>query len=150
MISTPVIRRFRSLVWRIYKDLRLGALADSPDAFGRTLDEEKDLSDADWSNRLASGVASRLDLPLMAEAAAEPIGLAWGRIESSNSDVAHLYQMWVAHAYGRPGAGQMLLEARNRWDITARSRRTISLVPSRPPRGIVPKSRVGFGIGAAD
>ena len=37
----PVIRSFLSHEWRTYKNLRLRALADSPDAFGRTLVQEK-------------------------------------------------------------------------------------------------------------
>ena len=111
----PVIRSFAAHEWGTYKDLRLGALADSPDAFGGTLDQEKDRSDSEWSNRLASGVASRLDLPLVAEVGREPIGLAWGRIEISSLDVAHLYQMWVAPSYRRLGVGRMLLEAVIAW-----------------------------------
>ncbi|HEX5019283.1 MAG TPA: GNAT family N-acetyltransferase, partial [Candidatus Binatia bacterium] len=60
-------------------------------------------------------VASRLDLPLVAEVGREPIGLAWGRIEISSLDVAHLYQMWVAPSYRRLGVGRMLLEAVIAW-----------------------------------
>jgi len=120
MVSTPVIRSFVSHEWRTYKDLRLRALADSPDAFGRTFDEEKDRSDTEWLNRLASGVASPLDLPLVAEVDREPIGLAWGRIESSNLDVANLYQMWVAPNYRGRGAGQMLLESVIAWARVAK------------------------------
>jgi GNAT superfamily N-acetyltransferase len=119
MISTPVIRSFVSHEWRIYKNLRLRALADSPDAFGGTLAQEKDRLDTEWSTRLASGVASHRDLPLVAELGTESIGLAWGRIESSNPDVANLYQMWVAPNYRGLGAGQMLLESVIAWASAA-------------------------------
>ena len=115
MISTPVIRSFAADEWKTYKDLRLGALADSPDAFGSTLAREKDRQDADWCARLASGIASLGDLPLVAEILGEPIGLAWGRIESSNPDVANLYQMWVAPNSRGVGAGRMLLDAVIAW-----------------------------------
>ena len=114
MISTPVIRSFAADEWKTYKDLRLGALADSPDAFGSTLAREKDRPDADWC-RLASDIASLGDLPLVAEILGEPIGLAWGRIESSGLDVANLYQMWVAPNYRGLGVGRMLLEAVIAW-----------------------------------
>ena len=115
MVSTPVIRSFAFYEWRNYKNLRLRALGDSPDAFGRTLDQEKDRSDAEWSSRLALGVASHGDLPLLAEVGREPIGLAWGRIETFNPDVANLYQMWIAPSYRRLGAGKMLLESVIAW-----------------------------------
>ncbi len=115
MISTPVIRSFAADEWKTYKDLRLGALADSSDAFGSTLAREKDRPDADWCARLASGIASLGDLPLVAEILGEPNRLAWGRIESSNPDVANLSQMWVAPIYRRLGVGRMLLDVVIAW-----------------------------------
>ena len=115
MIYTPSIRTFASHEWRTYKALRLRALADSPDAFGSTLAEEEGRPNTEWSSRLASGVDSRLDLPLLAVVDSEPTGLAWGRIESSNLDVANLYQMWVAPNYRGHGVGQMLLKAVIDW-----------------------------------
>ena len=115
MIYTPSIRTFASHQWRTYRDLRLRALADSPDAFGRTPAQEEDRPDTEWSSRLTSGVDSRLDLPLLAVVDNEPTGLAWGRIESFRLDVANLYQMWVAPNYRGHGVGQMLLKAIIDW-----------------------------------
>ena len=115
MIHTPSIRPFVPQEWEIYRNLRLYALADSPDAFGRTLAEEQKRSDAEWSRRLLSGATSSWDCPLVAEVDKEPIGLAWGRIERSKPDVANLYQMWVAPRHRRLGIGQMLLEAVIAW-----------------------------------
>ena len=111
----PNIRIFAPQEWETYKDLRLRALADSPDAFGRTLAEEQERSDAEWANRLASGANSDRDLPLVVEVNEQPAGLAWGRIEESSPDVAYLFQMWVAPAHRRLGAGQMLLETIIAW-----------------------------------
>jgi GNAT superfamily N-acetyltransferase len=107
----PKIRTFAPHEWDTYRDLRLRALADSPDAFGRTLAEEQNRSDVEWSSRLASATGSDWDLPLVAEINGEPIGLAWGRIDRANPAVANLYQMWVAPSHRRRGAGQMLLAA---------------------------------------
>jgi GNAT superfamily N-acetyltransferase len=115
MILKPQIRPFAPHEWRTYKDLRLRALADSPDAFGSTLAKEQLRSDAEWANRLASGASSGWDLPLVAEVKGEPAGLAWGRIDPSLPDVANLYQMWVAPEYRRLSLGQMLLEAVITW-----------------------------------
>jgi GNAT superfamily N-acetyltransferase len=115
MSQIPKIRTFAPHEWGTYRDLRLRALADSPDAFGSTLAEEQDRSDAEWSRRLALGADSRSNLPLVAEVHGEPIGLAWGRIETSDPDVAALYQMWVAPSHRGLGAGRMLLEAVIAW-----------------------------------
>ena len=115
MTETPLVRRFSAEEWRVYRDLRLRALADSPDAFGSTLAEETNRLDAEWARRLASGVESETNLPILAEAQGEAIGLAWGRIDTSNLDVAFLYQMWVAPTHRRLGAGRMLLRAVIAW-----------------------------------
>jgi GNAT superfamily N-acetyltransferase len=111
----PTVRCLAPHEWRTYRELRLSALADSPDAFGRTLAEERDRRDAEWESRLASAGDSRWNLALVAEVDGRPVGLAWGRIDPSAPDVANLYQMWVAPDYRRLGTGQMLLEAVIAW-----------------------------------
>ncbi|MFH2038428.1 MAG: GNAT family N-acetyltransferase [Chloroflexota bacterium] len=115
MNSTSIIRTITPEEWDTYKHLRLKALADSPDAFARTLAEEQGRSDAEWYDRLAKAANSRWNLPLMAEIDGRPVGLAWGRIEQSNPDLANLYQMWVAPDSRCHGIGQMLLEAVITW-----------------------------------
>ena len=124
MTDAPIIRAFTADEWHVYKDLRLRALADAPDAFGSTLAAEEGRPDAEWSSRLASGADARWHLPLVAEIRGDPIGLAWGRIETSDPNVATLYQMWVAPSYRSVGAGRMLLEAVIAW---AKARNAASL-----------------------
>jgi GNAT superfamily N-acetyltransferase len=109
------VRPFASHEWRVYKDLRLHALADSPDAFGSLLATEQQRSDADWESRLESGASSGLDLPLVAEVDGVPAGLAWGRIDRADFSLANLYQMWVAPDYRRNGLGRVLLETVIAW-----------------------------------
>jgi GNAT superfamily N-acetyltransferase len=101
--------------WRTYRELRLGALADAPDAFGSTLEREGQASDEAWKSRLAQGVTSDADAPLVAELHGTPVGLAWGRVAQPDLDTAHLYQMWVAPTARRIGAGRMLLAAFVAW-----------------------------------
>jgi GNAT superfamily N-acetyltransferase len=115
MTLAPKIRCLAEHEWAIYKDLRLAALAESPDAFGSTFAKEAQRSDAEWANRLTSGVNSSWDFPIVAEIDRQPIGLAWGRIEESNPTVANLYQVWVHPNYRRLGTGQLLLEAVTTW-----------------------------------
>ena len=111
MTRTPSVRSFFPHEWQTYKELRLRALADSPDAFGSTLAGECTRTDAEWARRLQSGIEHPWNLPVLAEVATEPIGLAWGRIEESNPEVANVYQMWVAPTHRRLGAGDLLLRA---------------------------------------
>ena len=115
MADVPSIRTCAADEWRLYRDLRLRALADSPDAFGSTLAAEAGRPDAEWARRLASSADVRVSLPLVAEQDGELIGLAWGRIDASAPDVAALYQMWVAPTHRGRGVGRKLLEAVIAW-----------------------------------
>jgi ribosomal protein S18 acetylase RimI-like enzyme len=119
------VRRFSAPEWRRYRDLRLRALADSPNAFGSTHAEEARQPDAHWSARLASGAESPSDLPLVAESGGELLGLLWGRNDSSEPEVVHLYQMWVAPAARGTGIGRMLLDAAVAWAGERGARRVL-------------------------
>jgi ribosomal protein S18 acetylase RimI-like enzyme len=132
--AAPSVRRFAPHEWRRYRDLRLRALADSPDAFGSTLARERDRSDQEWAARLASDSgasenASDPDrpraLPLVAEFGAELVGLAWGLIDPSEPEVAHVYQMWVAPKGRRMGAARMLLDEIISWASRENARRVV-------------------------
>ena len=111
----PSIRPFESDEWELYRSLRLAALMDSPNAFGSTLDAAQRQKSAEWSARLASGTASRWDRPLLAESGDRAIGLAWGKLEPAEPELAHVYQMWVAPASRRLGVGQLLLKDLTAW-----------------------------------
>jgi len=111
----PSVRIFRTEEWRCYRELRLRALLDSPDAFGSTWAAESERPDAAWLQRLESGVASRGDQPLVAELDGARVGLAWGRVDESDPAVAHLYQMWVAPEARGCGAGKLLVERVIEW-----------------------------------
>lgn len=115
MTPTPTIRTLAAHEWKIYKDLRLRALADSPEAFGTTLDEAQVRPDAYWMKRMAPDPESSWDLPLVAEVDGEPIGLTWGRIEVPHPQVANVYSVWVDPRYRQKGVGMMLMEAVIEW-----------------------------------
>jgi GNAT superfamily N-acetyltransferase len=125
MAAAPSVRPFHGHEWPTYRDLRLQALADSPDAFGGTLTGEKNHPDSHWANRLTLGADLRWNLPLLAEVAAQPVGLAWGRIETTNPDLADVYTMWVAPTHRGQGAGRLLLEAIIAWASAAGARRVL-------------------------
>jgi GNAT superfamily N-acetyltransferase len=103
------IRRLRPDEWPLYREIRLRSLADSPDAFGGTLANEQARPDATWQERLDRGARSPVDLPLLAEAEGQAVGLAWGKIEPASPELANLYQMWVAPAHRGLGIGAGLL-----------------------------------------
>ena len=122
MNPTPKIRRLGAHEWPTYRALRLRALADSPEAFGRTLAEEAERPDSFWSERLSAAVESGLDLPLVAEVKGKPVGLAWGRVKRSDTKVVNLYQMWVAPKHRGLGGGRTLLDTVIAWARTKEAR----------------------------
>ncbi len=126
------------------KDLRLRALADSPDAFGSTLAAEQGRADAEWAGRLAAAAESGRDLPLLAEMDGEPAGLAWERIEADHPDVAHLYQMWIAPERRGLGAGRMPLETIIAWAKEKNTRYLDLDVTSRESPAMRLYRRAGF------
>jgi ribosomal protein S18 acetylase RimI-like enzyme len=121
----PTVRRLRPDEWRAYRDLRLRALGDSPDAFGSVLDVDRQRTDAEWAERLASAADPRWNLPLAAEEGDALVGLAWGRIHPAEPETAHLFQMWVVPESRGLGVGAMLLDAVVAWAREVKARRVV-------------------------
>ncbi|NEX62398.1 GNAT family N-acetyltransferase [Noviherbaspirillum galbum] len=116
--SMLVISRFSPEEWTAYRDLRLRALAESPDAFGSTLAQERERPDPEWERRLAAGVSSALDLPLLARLDARHAGLAWCRITPDSQHAtrkAALYQVWTAPDCRGHGVGKGMVETSIAW-----------------------------------
>ncbi len=122
-----LVRPFEPGEWRIYRDLRLRALADSPDAFARTLAEEQAQPDAAWPARLEGGVASSGDLPLLAELDGEAVGFVWGHVDPEDATVAYVFQMWVARKARRHGLGRALMSALIDWAASRVDRLELSV-----------------------
>jgi hypothetical protein len=55
MDTALLVRRIRSDEWRLLKDVRLRALADSPESFGSSFEREVAFEDAIWMSRAANG-----------------------------------------------------------------------------------------------
>ena len=64
--------------WRLYREVRLNSLKDSPDSFGSTYSREAEFADFEWQSRLDLSSPAKSALPLVAEADGTAVGLAWG------------------------------------------------------------------------
>lgn len=126
------VRMFHPHEWPLYRDLRLAALRDAPDAFGSTLAREEPYSDDEWLTRLTHGVSSAHERPLVAELDGRPVGLCWARIDPSDPDTARLYSVWVHPDARRHGIAQGLLDAAMRW-ARETGARTMTLTVSAEP-----------------
>lgn len=124
-----IVRMFHPHEWTLYRDLRLAALRDAPDAFGSTLAREEPYSDDEWLARLTHGVSSAHERPLIAEVDGRPAGLCWARIDPSDPDSAYLYSVWVQPEARRNGVARSLLAAAMHWARDAGAR-TMALTVS--------------------
>ncbi|HEY5923135.1 MAG TPA: dihydropteroate synthase [Kofleriaceae bacterium] len=110
-----VIREAGPDEWRTWRDLRLRALADAPDAFGGTLEAAQARDEASWM----TSTAKRHDaVSLFAERDGVAVGMSFIMI-ADDQRKADLYAMWVAPEARGTGVGKQLVDAGLRW---ARSR----------------------------
>jgi GNAT superfamily N-acetyltransferase len=126
-MNAPVlVRRFEATEWPTYRELRLRALAESPDAFSSTLEIEQPRAGEIWVTRLSAAVASQLDMPLLALTSGTPGGLAWARVDQTDRSRVNVFQMWVAPEFRSRGLGGRLLQAAIAW-ARARGARCVCL-----------------------
>ena len=109
------IRPIAAHEWQKYRDIRLRALKDSPDAFGSTWEREILLTDESWSTRIAAAAKSSDNEAFFAVSGEQAHGLIWAQISEKESNVACLYQMWVDPAVRGLGVGRSLLTEALAW-----------------------------------
>ena len=113
------IRELERREWALYRELRLRALAESPDAFGRRLVDELARPDAEWIRLTELVTTPGGQVMLVAEEAGRPLGLAFGIFDRERTNIGHVTGMWVEPGDRGRGAGRALLDAAIAW---ARSR----------------------------
>lgn len=107
------VRPLRPEEGLLYRQLRLCALADAPEAFGDTLSDALARPQEWWSYR-AQEISrdSDREVLLVAFEHSQPSGLLYVRLEGL---MAQLYGMWVAPALRRQGRGAALLGSALLW-----------------------------------
>lgn len=107
------IRSVQPDEWERVRDLRLRALADAPDAFGATIEHEREGTEDFW-RAWVSGWEGSTNAMTVAEADGEWVGMAVGSRSGDEPD-AHLYGMWVEPERRGGGIGSDLVEAVVGW-----------------------------------
>ena len=118
------IRELQRHEWALFRELRLRALAESPDSFARRFADEQAQPDAHWMRLTESVTIPGGQVMLVAEEDGRPLGLAFGLFDKERPKIGHVGGMWVDPAARGLGAGQALLDAAIAW---ARGRELESL-----------------------
>jgi GNAT superfamily N-acetyltransferase len=102
----------------LFRELRLRALADAPDAFAQTLAHAEAQPPSYWEELTRSVTAPGGRAMFVAEDGPRAVGLVFGLLDSARPTVGRVGGMWVApEARGR-GAGLALLDAVLGWART--------------------------------
>jgi GNAT superfamily N-acetyltransferase len=108
------IRAIGAEEWPLWRDLRLRALADSPDAFRPTLAEESAQPDEWWAEIIGTTAAHPRGELWIAWVDGEAVGMLFGRVDREYM-VLEIGAMWVAPAARRAGVGSGLIQACVEW-----------------------------------
>lgn len=95
------VRRLGPEDWPLWRGIRLRSLADSPDAFGSTLERERAFTEADWRERMGHAWLA-LD---------DGVPVAMGGAFHPAPDVLHVVAMWVDPAHRGRGHSRAVLDA---------------------------------------
>lgn len=96
--------------WSLLRDVRLRALADSPDAFSTTLDQARAVTDAEWRDRAAAGTG--LTLVALLDGVGAGMG---GAFAPPDRPAVFIWGMWVDPSARGLGVGSQLLDMLVAW-----------------------------------
>jgi GNAT superfamily N-acetyltransferase len=96
--------------WALVRDVRLRALADSPDSFGATLAQAQTQGEQVWRDRLAQPGPT-----LVATEDGTGVAMGGGFLPPGADDVAWLWGMWTDPAVRGRGVGRLVLERLVAW-----------------------------------
>jgi RimJ/RimL family protein N-acetyltransferase len=109
------IRRVEPDEWAALRDVRLSALADSPDAFGATLAEERRFDEARWRGWATGDGWPGAVATFVADDAGTFVGMATGHHPNDDPAVAWLFAMWVRPERRDRGIGRALVDVVVAW-----------------------------------
>jgi GNAT superfamily N-acetyltransferase len=102
--------------WPTWRDLRLRSLADSPNAYGSTLEREQAFTEADWRGRVAGWTDPDEQVAgpaVLAHADGTPVGMGGGFRDEPG--MLHVVAMWTDPAWRGRGVGRLVLDALRAW-----------------------------------
>jgi len=111
------IRRIRSDDTSLFRDVRLRAMKDSPDAFGATYDSALQRTEDSWRDQVAQAAAGSLRNTLLAFDGTRCIGLA-SLYREQDAPEGEILQMWVEPGFRGTGTAARLVSELLEWAQT--------------------------------
>jgi GNAT superfamily N-acetyltransferase len=138
------IRRLRAGEAARFRELRLRALQDSPDAFASSYEGEAELPAAHWERLAEASERALTEIVFVAEEDDAWLGTAGGYLHEHEPGAAGLWGMWVAPEARRRMLASHLADAVAAW---ARARKALTLelsVTDRSEAAAALYERLGF------
>jgi GNAT superfamily N-acetyltransferase len=130
--------------WQQYRDIRLAALQDAPEAFVATREQELALTEERWRDRL------RRTRRLVADRDGSPLGVvSLGQAEEPYAGAAELFGLWVEPESRGTGVAWKLVEAGAAQALQDGSTHLSYWVGTDNGRAVAFASSFGFRPGAA-
>lgn len=137
----PEIRTLTPDDWRLWRDLRLAALAEAPEAFGATLAEWSGDGDREERWRARLSIPGGRDFVVLLDGTA--VGMVSG-VPTPDDGTVELISMWVSPAGRGRGVGDRLVEAVVQWAVEQGARTLRLSVMQDNPQAIALYERNGF------
>jgi len=138
------VRRIESGQVELYKQLRLAALQDAPEAFATTYESARFRTEESWRKQVEEAANGADRAIFIAYDHDQPVGLAGLYRDDDESHVGELIQVWVAPAFrGKPMAGQ-LMDAVTNWARRQQFKTIKALVKKESSRALTFYRKCGF------
>jgi GNAT superfamily N-acetyltransferase len=122
--AVPVrVRPLAATEGSLLRELRLGALQDSPHTFGERLEDALNRPHQEWDEQARTLTDSDGPRVFIAEVDAEPSGLVLAVEDPNDPQVCRVGGMWVSPLKRRRGAGSWMLDAVLTWAKERRKQR---------------------------
>ena len=115
---TIVVRRVEVGDVDAYRRVRLGALQESPSAFGSTYEREAAMTNEEWQGRVTVGASAQDRATFLALDGDDAVGVV-GIFADIDQTTPQLVSMWTAPPARRLGVGRALVNAALDWSRTA-------------------------------
>jgi len=115
LTSVMNVRRVKADEGPRLRAIRLSALADAPNAFGSTLQEEQAFPPEHWTRYAQEAAVSETKAIFVAEEDERWFGLVRGFVHEDYSEIVRLVSMWVDPSWRRSGVGSILVDAVIDW-----------------------------------